>query len=460
MKGLRIRAFLFRLTFILSIMGFSLVVVVPTLFTFAQPPPPVSGASKDESGCIGVPGSNSSICYRASVGLIPNKPDGFQFWMHTTNQGPAAVSFVACAMISFDKPPLSQVPRYYVSPNSLGEWDCSLSNTPAQNIRPNYHFSCTRVQNLAPGATANPFDEFALVGTPITANDLSSIYWDILQDAPVNQSCNNVKGNNKFLIPSSSSTSLAYNIWVGGAWATLDPVAGRRIRWDLGNWVTMGYMDVYEARLVGTIFDAPPSSTFTFTLGEERREVIETGEGGNIEVNLPFTIISERDEQGSLNFVTESEMAEGQWVSFQGQVFAESVSGFYKPDDYMYSVAANFVQDTRPPEITAIELRLDEVGLFNFRVLATDASSMPAAASVTFFVNDEQVNVFPLNFAIPSMIEDAAVFEAFIHYQEEYNRYVEAEATVTYQIQVADEVGNITASERMLVRPEEISGTS
>ena len=271
------------------------------------------------------PGGGGPLCYQ--IGASQTSPDGAHFWLKVCNNGSKAIEIVICAMLNLKKPVVPDADfKIRKNFNRITKpWECISAPDPAGS-RPNAHLGCRLVTIPADGKLKDVFNETVTFSTKFKKDELGSVYFDLLFPCPVDQSCKQIKGKDKFLTPQNPNDRQDWvNTWAGvgdylpltetptptptplptstpttlptgapsltptpsaspnptpttptarlsrpvrkAAQATGSLVAAKD--WPTGNWVTMekDNTEFFPARLKGVVSGAPAGSAIDFHFG-------------------------------------------------------------------------------------------------------------------------------------------------------------------------------------------------
>lgn len=338
--------------------------------------------------------------------------------------GGGAYSFVFCAMIQTTLPKIS-MPNYDVELKG-GKWTCKRNGN--VNRPPSFHFGCHTITVPANGAWSPVMVLMSgpIPGETIDDSKLLSVYWDLLESAPFDSSCDAVKqsGVNFNIHPCLTCSST--NLWAGlsalcggctgetfSMRTTPFPLCAgdggaehcRTLRWEVGNWFTMNFPGSYPAHLVGEITGAPPGTAFVLAFPDQFEVVLQANEVGFAAVDESFTITGPDtngdlpvDELMYLLIAPGRPLDEGTVVRFSGDILALEGNTGYEPGAKMYAVAMVFMTDTQAPIIDAVTVTESDgrPGYIDVEVLASDATTMPAVASILLIHEDAQQLTAPL----------------------------------------------------------------
>ena len=391
------------------------------------------------TGWLNPPGPGSRLDYKVTARKVPGTSADLAFWLELFNTTDQPITVFACAMLRLDKPDITM--DQYVISKEGGVWDCEAAGTVSRP--PGYHFGCRRVTVPPKGADGKPgeataYDVVRTLSQSFETADVSSVYWDVLEDCPVTPACQNIidtkldKPDVNVSPAVSDIITNAANVWGGSIVPEgLDSV---NAYFELGNWVTMMAPDEYPARFVGSITNAPPGSRFTLTLPDTSFTWIAPAHGV-IDIDEPFVIPFDMEAIGILSFEPAAPMAEGSEWRFDVDVVAEPGNPLWAAGEHMHDVQLTAAQDRVPPEIETATVVLVGNRLL-VDVLASDVTTMAAAASIRVQTPQGFDMVFPVDFAAPAMVEERT------HFRSEVGPLPPAEF-VTWELQVADENGNV-----------------
>ncbi len=370
------------------------------------------------------------------------------FFLALTNSSMMDMNLVVCAMLDLKFGSVEHE-VYKVEKDFLGEWSCSQTGT--GSLRPSYHFGCKRV--FLPANTSwIVFDDEATFDKDgngsiddVVQADLARVYFDILKDCEIDDSCDSVVGRNKFLVPESPDFPEWVNVWAGHSrFALLDESShDAQISWQSGNWVTMGYPGTYPARMTGEVSGLPAGSRFEFVYGDElggsylvpaSRD--GSGVGRSVAVDEKLTITEEPGVDHFLNVYLPGDsgevIEEGQVVRFDGTVFAREGAPYYEEGDLMHKVSVQMVQDTQPPIFldTKVQRSGSSVGV---SMAAIDMASRVGGAFVRTTAPDGSNREIPLGRPSRGSTGFVSVFEGTLDF---------VDPSQDLELVVVDSIGN------------------
>ncbi|MCZ6652019.1 MAG: hypothetical protein O7D91_03215 [Planctomycetota bacterium] len=376
-----------------------------------------------------------------------------KFWLDLTNPTGSDIHIVVCAMLSLDKPTIS-VPNFSVS-KVAGEWRCAPDGM--RTTHPNLHFACKQT-TISAGSTRGVFDTSGTFSVDFEDSELGMIYFDILRDCPV-VGCAAVVGPDHFVIPSSPTPGGGEDPdWVNW-WAGHFPYADLLAEtspgissafWPSGNWFTMGFPDLYPARLIGTLTAAAPGSTLRVMFGDQTEtefKVVADPDAPEretrLEIEQVFSITENPAAIDRIVLTVPSDdrgiVEEGRVVRFNAQVFAEPGAPGYDVGQFMHGIDAVFVKDTQPPIIESFEVRPSPNTLL-VDVTASDVTTHAIGAAFAYSVDGAPEVEVAIAFGDPA-IEDQKTF-----FSDQISGLPNS-VPITYRVHVIDDVGNRASSD-------------
>jgi uncharacterized protein (TIGR03437 family) len=344
----------------------------------------------------------------------PNYPGkDVNAWVEFTNDTANACSFVFCFMLDLKLDDVA-MDSYTAAKDANQKWACTKKA--AQTMaKPNFHYGCTEVTVPAFAGRGKAGDPAAVTAfkdpanaaklktpvqmdKPFTADKLGVVYMDMLKDCPVAPSCALCKAN-QFLVPEAPTNHGDWvNTWVGGQYFTLTDKLLASADFPKGNWVTMALADsTFPGTLTGALTGAPPGTTFALAMpGSDILTLTVAGNpqtctGTDLAVTSPYNIANGGNDRVTITVTAPSgpcgALAEGQVIRFNGQVLASATGSIYQAGDYMLGIDLLYIRDTQPPVITGQSILTDPAGDVSVFVRATDATSYPSGANITYSVN-------------------------------------------------------------------------
>lgn len=381
----------------------------------------------DHSGTVPVPGmEGSEVQYRVGAARIGSKDTSRKssFWMEVKNPSDEeTIRFVICAMHSLKDAPDNDVPEVDYDDFGVDKdgdvWDCD--DTPdlrlGDNGPPTFHLGCQRVE-LGPGEEKSLEDITIDWKTDIKDSNLGKVYIDFLKDCEVTE-CAQVRGGNKFLFPSAPSNHEDWvNVW--GEQSRMQDLTGSGLsidEWPSGNWVTMGdpLERSFPARIRGELTGAPAGTQVTMRFAadgpsmERRIYTVRQDPHGTECAGLPlavdelFEIPPTFDDEDLLAFQVPDGpcglLEEGTVVRFAAEVTAVPGTPIYDAGDRMHSIDSVFVQDTVPPTAISGPISTEAAEGARVEILLSDATVLPAAASLLYTVGDGPLHEEAMEFS-------------------------------------------------------------
>ncbi len=367
-------------------------------------------AKLSTTGTVDVPG-DGELSYTVSVQKVPltNK---ISFWLDLENHESFPITVIACAMIRLDKPEI-QMPQFTVE-KTAGKWVCAADGMISRP--PGFHFGCKKVTvprkvGTDPGVT-QAFDVTRDLGRPFQQKDIAAVYWDVLegQNCQLDSSCDIFDRPDVNLTPATLDViTNSANIW-GGNWFSPECLdddpdhSATTAFWDVGNWITMGFPDIYPARVSGQITDVPSGTALTLTLPGISPLKVNAPASGVIAIDEVFDIPA--DPHAIATLTIDDNVAIDSEVHFDASVLAEPGNPVYEPGDFMYGLAIDFFHDCSPPSIDSVEVSfLGDLAIFD--VQSSDVDTMPGAASVS--ISGASPQVIALDFGDPAVDDQGNV---------------------------------------------------
>jgi hypothetical protein len=333
---------------------------------------------------VKVPGAGGkTIFVHETIQFVGSDPPTASYEMGVTHANDCALSFIICAMLNVaDKQKMRHDPAIGMSKQG-GTWKCADIAKPMRS--PSSHFGCTPISLLARGMRRLNGDagwianvipkqkvQFCLkAGDTLTKDDKYTSYVDILKACPIDPGCAVVKGKcNAWLVPDTTvGTEDVASVWVTGTGvlALADPPGRTRgVAWPAGNWFTMAdLVNTFPAVIEGTLTGFPAGTPFTLTFLHQAPVHFQAGPDGRVHFSAPFLIPPADDAETvepsvTLDWLPVRPVAEGTVAQLRATV----VSGTNPPPPYtaagefMYQVSGNFIQDSAPPIISNVTLRV------------------------------------------------------------------------------------------------------
>lgn len=365
------------------------------------------------------------------ITLKKNGKKSMQVWIEVKSSDGRAMKFVICAMVNLKNHGNVKHDVYKLTSDGRGGYKCV--KTGCANMPPSFHLACKTI-SLSGGGWRQVWDQRVDLTTEFKSEDIESLYFDILSYAtlPSGGGCDQVKGPNKFLVPSDPTRTDDWaNIWGGGGGRTLlatVPVVGFPAEYvasvPLGNWITMGYPNQYPAVLEATVEGLPAGSVVQVVTNGIAGPLhkVAGGAGGGctglpLDFHEPFLITPEPGSNEIYIGLPEgacADLAEGQATKLWGNVYSAQEGEIYAFDQFMYGISYEFFHDTVPPEILTVTNRQEGAGL-RVEVTARDAgATMPDGATFLWVAADGTEGEAPIDFAEPAMVAGVAHFSALI----------------------------------------------
>jgi hypothetical protein len=429
-----------------------------------------------------IPGYPSGTLLNYSARAVKTGGDkNAHFWMDLENPNSFPINVVLCAMLSLRQSG-DDVPRFNVDTDTPPtEWRC-LTAPLQSGIPPNFHFSCSQVTvPAALGSTPgklNAIDKAVTFSQPFTQGELGAIYFDLLRDLPV-RDCGPVVGTDKWVVPlnpiaHTEQENPDWNNWWAGhkRFQDLTAIGGfqsaavesigsqgtSRCGWPSGNWVTMGFPDLYPARLRGTLIGAPDGTVVQFEFdGKPGGQYVVKApkEDPNVppgqsrlSFDEPFTISKSVGAEDGVSLTVPNDnrgiVEEGRVVRFSAEVIAEPGTLFYAPGQFMYGIHAVFVKDTQPPVVESLKVRPKGDSL-SINVSASDATTMAIGATFVYSVGGGPEVELPIDYDNPPVVGETSFFAG--HFEG-----LPLDVPITYRVDVYDDIGNRGSSKAQCVR--------
>ncbi len=385
-----------------------------------------------------------------------------------------------------------------------GSWKCIEievpTNQPVGTKQSSLHFGCQKVHIGKSGTGRRKVPVFDIVGLEIPKircitvkdimgelvidtiyvsrltlredNDLDSWhikdwYIDILRaDDCDYEECSNLNGGFNIslapIAPSGSTDTDYKNIWAAILCNIRRPIDNLPFSIgtvEVGNWVTMEYLDNYPSRFIGKLYGAPSGSLLTITypkdtIGDEFAitydsisytvDTLSACVGDTLNVDFPFMVTPFMGATMKVKFempstICGNSIQNGSLVQLLGNVTSRGGTVAYDIGEFMYSVNVPFLYDTTRPIIGYLNTLIINDSTVRIKIKGSEDECMVVSGWIVYQVNGGPERMFYPRY------EDSLLADGHTNFFDTLRLNTDS-ATITFKAIIQNSLGLLDTS--------------